>query len=26
VKSTTNTLERDASGSPAQIRFTVQAD
>ena len=26
VKSTTNTLEREASGSPAQIRFTVQTD
>jgi uncharacterized surface anchored protein len=26
VKSTTNNLEREASGSPAQIRFTVQAD
>jgi hypothetical protein len=26
VKSTTNGTEREASGSPAQIRFTVQAD
>jgi hypothetical protein len=26
VKSTTNTLEREASGSPARIRLTIQAD
>ena len=26
VKSTTNSLERAASGSPARITFTIQAD
>ena len=26
VKSTTNTLEREASGSPARIRLTIQSD